>query len=472
MTPIKSPVSLLVWLHRILDIFTPLTTLFLITYLNGVPWNDKYIVMGLIGGLSFVLFSQATGVYSHWRGRTLFQGYKKVLQGWMITWVFLIVLAFTLKDSESFSRATIISWALLTPVALFLYRLIILLMLAKARAKGWNRKNIVIVGFGVLGQRLAETLLQAKMLGYNPVAFYDDKIMDKKLSAFNIPYKETVIPYKGTIDELLAEDPAKLGIDEVYITLPLRAEKKIKKILNVLSDSTVTVKFIPDFFSFDLLHSRITDIGGIPVVSVFDTPLSSVGNVIIKRLEDIIISTLILLLISPILLAIAIAIKVTSEGPVIFKQRRYGLNGEEIMVWKFRSMTVCENNDEIIQAKKNDSRITPLGSFLRRTSLDELPQFFNALTGRMSIVGPRPHASAHNEQYRKLIPNYMQRHLVKPGITGWAQIHGWRGETDTLEKMEKRIEFDLHYIDNWSPWLDIKIILLTVIKGFFNKNAY
>lgn len=343
MTSIKSPVSLFVWLHRSLDILVPIAILYLATYIYGISWNDRYSIMGLIGGLSLVLFNQAAGVYDHWRGRTLFAGFKKLLQAWFMTWVFLIVLAFLLKDSESFSRVTITLWALITPIALVLYRFIIRLILARLRARGWNRKKIAIIGAGPLGQRIAETLLQAKMLGYQPVAFYDD-------NAEEISKNELNIPVNGIIDEFLAQNPSQLGIDEVYIALPLRAEEKIKEILNALSDSTVTVKFIPDFFSFDLLHSRITDIGGIPIISVYDSPLSSVGNVVIKRVEDIIFSMLILILISPILIAIAIAIKVTSKGPIIFKQRRYGLNGQEITIWKFRSMSVCEDSGEIGRA--------------------------------------------------------------------------------------------------------------------------
>jgi putative colanic acid biosynthesis UDP-glucose lipid carrier transferase len=457
--------SSFVWLHRVLDIAVPIAILYLIASIYGIPWHDRYSVMGLIGGLSLTFFNQATGVYTGWRGRSLFAGLKKMLQAWGMTWMFLIVLAFLFKDATNFSRLTVTLWALITPIALFLYRFIIRLGLAKLRTKGWNTKNIAIIGAGELGLRIAETLNKAKMLGYKPIAFYDD--------AYN--KTGTVlsgIPVAGTINELLASLPLEGKYDEIYIALPLRAEERIKQILNALADSSITVKFIPDFFSFDLLHSHLTDVGGIPIISVYDSPLNSTGNALLKRIEDIVVSSLIIILISPLLLGIALAIKATSKGPVIFKQRRYGINGDEITVLKFRSMSVCDDGNEISQARKNDSRLTKIGGFLRRTSLDELPQFFNVIAGSMSIVGPRPHACAHNEQYRKLIPKYMLRHLVKPGITGWAQIHGWRGETDTLDKMEKRVEFDLHYIDNWSVWLDLKIILLTFIKGFINKNAY
>lgn len=462
---IRNIESSYVWFHRILDIVVPLSLLYLIASLYGVQWHERYGIMGLIGGLALIFFNQATGVYSGWRGRSLFAGCKKVLQAWILTWMFLVVLAFLVKDAANFSRFTITVWALLTPIGLFGYRLIIRLLLGQLRINGWNSRAIAIIGAGELGTRLAETLIEAKIFGYKPTAFYDD---DRNKLGTSIKG----IPVAGDIENLLNNTSLEETYNEIYIALPLRAEARIKHILNALADSAITVRFVPDFFSFDLLHSHIMDIAGIPIISVYESPLDSTANAILKRIEDIIFSVLIVFFISPILLAIAIAIKSTSKGPIIFKQQRYGMKGETITIYKFRTMTVCEDGNEISQAKKGDSRITKVGAFLRKTSLDEFPQFFNVIAGTMSIVGPRPHACIHNEQYRKLIPKYMLRHLVKPGITGWAQIHGWRGETDTLNKMEKRVEFDLHYIDNWSLWLDIKIILLTIIKGFINKNAY
>jgi putative colanic acid biosynthesis UDP-glucose lipid carrier transferase len=192
----------------------------------------------------------------------------------------------------------------------------------------------------------------------------------------------------------------------------------------------------------------------------------------LKRTEDMVVSTIILVLISPILLLIAISIKATSKGPIIFKQKRGGINNKEIIVYKFRSMTTQDNGSVVNQVTKNDYRLTSIGNFLRKSSLDELPQFINVIQGRMSVVGPRPHAIAHNIEYAKLIPKYNQRIVVKPGITGLAQINGWRGETDTLDKMQKRVDMDLNYINNWTLWLDIKIIFMTIFKGFINKNAY
>ena len=233
----------------------------------------------------------------------------------------------------------------------------------------------------------------------------------------------------------------------------------------------MSVYLIPDLFMFDLLHARSESINGLATISIFDTPMDG-PNAVLKRIEDVVLASLILLLIAVPMLLIAIAVKLTSRGPVLFRQTRYGMDGRPIRVWKFRSMTVMEDGAAVTQASRNDCRITPLGAFLRRTSLDELPQFFNVLLGDMSVVGPRPHAVAHNEQYRRQVSRYMLRHKVKPGITGWAQVNGWRGETDTLEKMQKRIEFDLDYIENWSVWWDLKIVLLTLFKGFVHRNAY
>ena len=257
----------------------------------------------------------------------------------------------------------------------------------------------------------------------------------------------------------------------IYIALPMRANDRIQEVISKLSDSAASVYIVPDLFTFDLLQARSINMNGMYAISVFESPFNEVSGWI-KRLEDIVLGSIIFgILLIPMAL-IAIGVKFSSPGPIFFRQRRYGVNGQEVSVWKFRTMTVCEDGPDVPQAKKCDRRVTRFGRFLRRTSLDELPQFINVIQGRMSIVGPRPHAVAHNEMYRKMIHGYMLRHKVKPGITGWAQINGWRGETDTLDKMQKRVEHDIWYIRNWSVWLDLKIILLTVLRGFWGENAY
>jgi putative colanic acid biosynthesis UDP-glucose lipid carrier transferase len=238
-----------------------------------------------------------------------------------------------------------------------------------------------------------------------------------------------------------------------------------------LQDTTTSVYFLPDIYTFDLMQARIDHLAGMPVVAVCETPFTGINNVV-KRLSDVVLATLISIMLIPVMMIIAVAVKLSSPGPVIFRQRRYGLYGEEILVYKFRTMTVADDGAKIVQATKDDARITRVGAFLRRSSLDELPQFINVIQGRMSIVGPRPHAVAHNELYRKLIKGYMLRHKVKPGITGWAQVNGLRGETETLEKMQARIEYDLDYLRSWSLTLDLWIIVRTVWVVLKRDNAY
>jgi putative colanic acid biosynthesis UDP-glucose lipid carrier transferase len=461
---IKTVESSFVWFHRIIDSILPLAILLTITHIYSIPLHDRYITMGILGGLIFILSAQATGAYSNWRGRSIFSSIRLLLKSWALTWVLLIIIAFLYKDATGYSRLTVTTWAIVTPIVLITYRILIRILLSKYRVSSGNARNIAIVGAGKVGQHIASFIQSNHWVGYNLVAYFDDNPSLHGTKINNIP----VI---GDLDQI-AENAKKLIFDEVYICLPLRAELKIKELLNQLTDTTVIVKYIPDFFTFDLMHAKWSELNGIPIISVFDTPLSSRTAQFIKRSEDILLSIIIMLLISPVLIAVAIGVKLSSPGPILFKQQRYGLNGKEIKVYKFRSMSTQDNGSFIRQATKGDSRLTRFGSFIRKTSLDELPQFYNVLQGKMSIVGPRPHAVAHNEEYRKRIPKYMQRHLVKPGITGWAQINGWRGETDVIEKMEKRIDFDLHYINNWSLWLDIKIIILTAIKGFIHKNAY
>jgi putative colanic acid biosynthesis UDP-glucose lipid carrier transferase len=251
----------------------------------------------------------------------------------------------------------------------------------------------------------------------------------------------------------------------------MASQPRILQVLDELKDTTASIFFVPDMFVTDLIQGRTGSVCGMPVISVCETPFTG-SNGLVKRLSDIVLSIVILILISPLLLIVAVAVKLSSPGPVIFRQRRYGLDGKQILVYKFRSMTVTEDGSSVQQATKNDNRITPLGAILRKTSIDELPQFINVLQGRMSIVGPRPHAVAHNEMYRKLIKGYMVRHKVKPGITGWAQVNGYRGETDTLDKMEGRIEYDLDYLRNWSLWLDLYIIAKTIRLVFKDQQAY
>ncbi|NIM40965.1 MAG: undecaprenyl-phosphate glucose phosphotransferase [Hydrogenophaga sp.] len=321
----------------------------------------------------------------------------------------------------------------------------------------------LVAGMNPQGLQLAHNLQDARFHNFELVGFVDDRSRER------LPDDQR-FPLLGRF-ESLGEVIRHQRIDHVYISLPMASQPRILKILDDLKDTTASIYFVPDLFVTDLIQSKPTVLCGVPVISVCDTPFQGISG-LLKRGSDIVLASLLLVLLAPVLIAIAVLVKATSPGPVIFKQRRYGQSGEQIVVYKFRSMTVAEDGALVTQARRNDQRITPLGAVLRRTSLDELPQFINVLQGRMSIVGPRPHAVAHNELYRKLIKGYMVRHKVKPGITGWAQVNGYRGETDTLEKMEGRIALDLDYLRNWSLKLDLLIILKTIRLVFKDQQAY
>ncbi|MEZ0318329.1 MAG: undecaprenyl-phosphate glucose phosphotransferase [Methylophilaceae bacterium] len=392
----------------------------------------------------------------------------KAIRNTLLTWIILsgllILFGVTTQYIYLFSKETIILWLLLTP-ALQILGLVALKILAPALIKLQGPvKRAVIAGMNEQGIALASRLDEGHYNSTNLIGFFEDRNLER----MNITVDT---PFLGKIDDM-ASYVKQNQINVIYLSLPMASQPRILKLLDDLKDTTASIYFIPDIFMTDLIQSRVDQVDDIPVVAVCETPFTGF-NGIVKRMADIGFATGILLLISPILLIIAIGVKATSPGPVIFKQRRYGLDGEEILVYKFRSMTVTEDGTKVTQATKNDQRVTKLGGFLRKSSLDELPQFLNVLQGRMSVVGPRPHAVSHNEMYRKLIKGYMIRHKVKPGITGWAQVNGLRGETETLDKMKARIDYDIDYLRNWSPRLDMYIIIKTVSVVFKGeKNAY
>jgi putative colanic acid biosynthesis UDP-glucose lipid carrier transferase len=413
----------------------------------------------------FFLVGEMGNLYRPWRAASLSQEFAKVWTTWAITVALMLFLAFTLRMTSYGSTVTTISWFLVAPTILCAWRALFRAVLGRIRAKGRNTRFVAIVGATEVGNELARRLLSTPRSGMKITGYYDDRELER-LSAM----PEELGALSGGLDDLVAQ--ARAGaVDVVYVALPLRAEYRIHDLVERLADTTASVYVVADFFVFDLLHAQWSDVQGLPVVSIFESPFFGIDGWL-KRLQDLVLGSIIVAIIAVPMLIIAAAIKLTSEGPVFFRQRRYGLNGQEIRVLKFRTMTVMEDGDAVAQATKGDRRVTPLGALIRRTSLDELPQFLQVLTGEMSIVGPRPHAVAHNEQYRRLIHGYMLRHKVKPGITGWAQINGWRGETDTLDKMERRVEYDLAYIHNWNFFLDLKIILLTIVSGFASKAAF
>jgi len=431
---------------------------------QDIDFNKDYRFLISFAVLSVIIIFPLFNLYTSWRGQSLLKQAKMVFWSWCIVVVVMIILLFALKISAVYSRIWLGGWAILGLFFILTSRLLVYSFLQYQRKNNRNIRTVLIVGAGDLGRKVKEQLDLSPWTGYVVSGFFDDnsELIGKHIDGVEV---------KGSIDDV-EKFMLKNQTDEIWLALPLRAEERMKELLYKLRHQTANIKLIPDIFGFSILNHSMTEIAGLPAVNLSDTPMGG-ANRVIKELEDKILALVILLIISPLVVIIAAAVKLTSSGPILFKQKRHGWDGKIINIYKFRTMSFHQENENCItQACKNDLRVTTLGRFLRKTSLDELPQFYNVLQGRMSIVGPRPHAIQHNELYKEKVDRYMLRHMVKPGITGWAQVNGHRGETDTIDKMKKRIEFDLYYIENWSIGFDFKIIIMTLFKGFVHKNAY
>ncbi|WP_079417666.1 undecaprenyl-phosphate glucose phosphotransferase [Thiomonas intermedia] len=431
-------------------------------WLVGQSTTDMAFFLTTTALLYFQLGARFWNLYGSWQLLPLHEEARQLVIVWFAVLSALLATGFALHVTSDYSRLSLGLWALAVPACMLGLRAYLRHRVERNARRGVDIRILAFVGANRTAERIARHFQSRLWSGLRVAGVYDDRAVKR----LNLQSLSLV----GNIDGLV-RDAREGKVDFVFITLPICAEHRIDQIVRELADATASVFLVPDAYIFERNHANWREVAGHPIISVYDSPFFGV-NGLLKRIEDVVLSSLILLLISPLLLAIAAAVRLTSPGPALFKQRRYGLNGQVVEVWKFRSMTVAENGDSVVQATRGDRRVTPLGAFLRRTSLDELPQFFNVLQGRMSIVGPRPHAVAHNEQYRALIHGYMLRHKVKPGITGWAQINGWRGETDSVDKMERRVEYDMHYIRNWSLVMDLRIIAATAFKGFRGQNAY
>lgn len=420
-------------------------------YLRFGDWQmlDYYLVATFIIGMIVVGCQVMLGSYLSWRGRYFFKQLGRVYTGWLLALAIIAGAAILLKVSNDYSRIWLVTTVAVAVMLVTAFRLFVYLLLRHTRIKGRNLKKAVVVEYDGAASLLQSRLGLLPEHGYQVAEFLELQHTDEWL-------------------EQLEHALDRHGAHELWLCLPLEQGQAIKSVLRALRHQMVDVRYFPDLGDLPLLNHRVGEVAGLYSLDLSFSPMQGPAR-ILKRLEDLVLGTLISILILPVCAVIAVAIKCTSSGPVIFKQYRTGINGRRFKVYKFRSMEVHEEtSNQVTQARPGDPRVTRLGAFLRRTSLDELPQFFNVLQGRMSIVGPRPHALAHNEYYKNEVESYMQRHKVKPGITGWAQVNGYRGATDTLEKMEKRVEYDLWYIDNWSLGLDLKIIAQTIYKGFFN----
>ena len=386
-----------------------------------------------------------------------------IVLSWVSVLIVLALLGYATRAYEVFDREMLVAWGVATPIAQWLCAVIGTRWIRWRASRPESRRPAVIIGANKMGIRVTQMLRERHVFGHDLLGFFDDRSDDR----IELPAGASLMGNLTTLPAFIEAH----GVRDVFITLPLSSQPRILNLMAQLQNTTASLHFVPDVFGISIIQGRLADMGGVPVVGLLVTPFEGINGVI-KRMSDVVLSVLILLLISPILLVVALGVKLSSPGPVIFRQRRTGLDGEIIEVYKFRSMTAQDNGPVVQQATRDDPRITPFGAFIRKTSLDELPQFVNVLQGRMSIVGPRPHAVAHNEQYRKIVKAYMARHKVKPGITGWAQVNGLRGETDTLDKMARRVEYDLEYLRNWSLGLDLLIIAKTVKLMFFDRKAY
>ncbi len=427
-----------------------------VTLLHGEPVGRAAMVLCI---LLLVLMFPGTNRYYEQR----LNAAVDIASAWGVVLAILALCGYATDSVKFFEPMVLAWWAVLTPLVQFGSVLAGQAVMRHHAQQPDTRRPALVIGAGPLGAKVAQELHQRRSFGSDFVGYLEDRQPQRC-------DPDAVQHVVGRFDEA-ADCIRRLRVRDVYITLPLSSQPRIVRLLASLHDSAVSIYFVPDVFGVSVIQGRMLNMDGVPVVSLLESPFVGI-NGLVKRMSDLIIAALLLLLLSPLMLLIAAGVKLTSPGPAIFRQRRNGLDGEEIVVYKFRSMRVQENGTQVRQATRDDPRVTPFGAFLRRTSLDELPQFINVLQGRMSIVGPRPHAVAHNEQYRPIIRSYMVRHKVRPGITGWAQVNGHRGETDVIEKMEARVAYDIEYLRNWSLGLDLRIIARTVKLVLLDRNAF
>ena len=442
------------------------------TTMFNVPFTGAYVSLAIIAALLTLLVMARDAVQqSHLVGAAGLTLAGRIGLGWLAVVGVLLFLGYATKSSEVFSRRALLLWFVLTPPLLVAASLGLRQWVHALLISSRNARNAVIVGSTKMALELARTLQQRPELGLTlRCVFVDsdggDRAIDDATSAAIRRIAGAEIRLSGDVKDYVDQR----RIDVVFVARAAHAPG-VSAMLDELRDTTSSVYLIPDVSLYDLMQARVGDVHGIPIIALCESPLHGARGAS-KRLTDVTFSLLLLVAAAPLMLLVALAIKLDSPGRVFFKQTRYGLDGERIVIYKFRTMTVCENGDRIVQAKRNDARVTRVGRILRRTSLDEVPQLINVLQGRMSLVGPRPHAVAHNEEYRKVISGYMVRHKVTPGMTGLAQISGCRGETSTVDDMRRRVQYDLEYLRHWCWLLDLKILLRTLPLVFRDMRAY
>ncbi|MFM0692646.1 putative colanic acid biosynthesis UDP-glucose lipid carrier transferase [Paraburkholderia sp. GV068] len=440
---------------------------------NGeVVWLDDMQSVSLaFDVLLVVVFFPALGIYQSWRGKPLYDLLCRVAGGWAMVEVTGVLISFSLHRADSLSRLWLVYWAAATIVLLIVTKVIVYSILRGLRREGFNQRAVAIVGGAPYGRFLIQQMRSRPDAGFSPVVVFDE---NGTINPYEDPDAAAAIegvPVERDYQRMI-QLVRQRAIRELWLALPISKEKEIHRIVMDLRNDFVNIRFIPDVRSLTLFNQPMVELLGVPAINLAASPITDL-RVLPKRIFDRLFALAALTALAPLMLAIAVLVKLSSPGPVFFRQKRKGIDGNEFEIYKFRSMKVHkEEAGKITQATRRDPRITAVGAFLRRTSLDELPQFINVLRGEMSVVGPRPHALEHDDIYKDLVKGYMHRYRIKPGITGWAQINGYRGETDRIEKMMGRVKLDLYYMQHWTFWLDIKIVVLTLWKGFVGSNAY
>jgi putative colanic acid biosynthesis UDP-glucose lipid carrier transferase len=455
-------IAVLAGIQAVMPAVVAVASLYATIIFFGIAFNRSSQAIIIVAVLCLILVQPPREVNTQLTSARI-SAVADVIFRWLLLLAVMLAIGYVTHSLAEYPRRIFITWAVVTPVALVFSTLAMQEIMHRFLMNAFDNRSAIFAGYNNSSLELARRLKNNPAMRLKVSGFFDDRSSDR----LGLEPDATLVGSLSDLSTYVKEH----GTDVIFIALPIRHVKRVMNLLDDLRDTTASIYYVPDIFVFDLIQARSGEIHGIPVVAMCETPFYGYRGVT-KRLTDIGLSLVILLLFLPLLLLIAVLVKMSSPGPVIFKQRRYGLDGREIAVYKFRTMSVTEDGEHIRQASKSDSRITRIGRILRRTSADELPQLINVLQGRMSLVGPRPHAVAHNEEYRKLIKGYMVRHKVLPGITGLAQVNGCRGETSQLEEMEARVNYDLDYLRHWTPMLDIKIILLTAIKVFRDDKAY
>jgi len=455
-------IAILTGIQAVVPAVVAAASLYATIILFGGKFDPSSAAIVIVGVLCLVLVQPPREVSSQLTSARA-SAVVDVILRWFLLLAVLLAVGYVTKSLDGYPRHIFLTWAALTPVVLVAVTLAMQEVMRRFLMNAFDNRSAIIAGYNTSSLELARRLKINPGMRVEVTGFFDDRSSDR----LGMEADAKLVGSLSDMSQYVKDNRT----DVIFIALPIRHVKRVMNLLDDLRDTTASIYYVPDIFVFDLIQARSGEIHGIPVVAMCETPFYGYRGVA-KRVTDVGFSALILLLLLPLLVLIAVVVKLSSPGPIIFKQRRYGLDGREIAVYKFRTMSVAEDGEQVRQASKADSRITRVGGVLRRSSMDELPQLINVLQGRMSLVGPRPHAVAHNEEYRKLIKGYMMRHKVLPGITGLAQVNGCRGETSKLEEMEARVNYDLDYLRHWSPLLDIKIILLTIVKVFRDEKAY